>query len=93
MYVNGTYVGITCKIKGGNPLATLTWSCNFRQSTYSVTDVSTATEAILRLDVFLVSEGTELSCTCRASHGVQFFVATVKNKFDFYGNKLFDTFG
>jgi len=59
----GMAVGLTCELAGGNPIATLTWTCNGKP----VTAVDTSVEDTARLELGIVVDKSyyrnELMCT------------------------------
>ena len=56
---------LTCEIKGGNPLATLSWSC-FNNGLPTVTSGTTVTKT----EQWNATRGSDRTCTCRSSHPV-----------------------
>ncbi|XP_021372933.1 hemicentin-1-like isoform X1 [Mizuhopecten yessoensis] len=67
-FYKGDNVYIDCKIDGGNPLATLSWTC-VDQSKETSTNMDTKGRAVSRLTITSITEVyNSRQCTCTATH-------------------------
>ena len=73
-YNDGTPVTLTCRLSGGNPVATLSWSCPGK-SVSGVTQ-SNGTVAVSMLSLTMDSTYNRQQCTCTASHTIPSFTRT-----------------
>jgi hypothetical protein len=65
--IEGNKVIITCTIQGGNPVATITWSCDGATQITSTGSPSTE-DAISSVELVTSKNNSGEICTCRGRH-------------------------
>ncbi|XP_021370149.1 nephrin-like [Mizuhopecten yessoensis] len=64
----GQTLNMYCKMQGGNPLATLTWSC-VNQPNVASYNISIPTDAVWKLEITSINRSYNgMRCTCTATH-------------------------
>ncbi|XP_060064032.1 hemicentin-1-like [Ylistrum balloti] len=75
-------IDLRCSIRGGNPIATLSWMCPGQSVMSSPSDTSDTAISVLRITLTPFYNGA--NCTCTATHHVQGFTSTHTEVFNVY---------
>ncbi|XP_021365679.1 hemicentin-1-like [Mizuhopecten yessoensis] len=79
---DGDDIELRCSIRGGNPLASLTWTCPGRSVTSTTANTADTAVSVLRIRLTPLYNGA--NCTCVATHPAQGFMTSHTEVFNVY---------
>ncbi|XP_021356388.1 synaptogenesis protein syg-2-like [Mizuhopecten yessoensis] len=79
---DGDDIELRCSIRGGNPLASLTWACPGRSVTSTTANTADTAVSVMRIRLTPLYNGA--NCTCVATHPAQGFMTSHTEVFNVY---------